>query len=44
VILIGGIQLIVLSSVSAVMAKRYSMMEPLVLLKGEGRIKGRKRK
>jgi len=44
VLLIGGIQLIVLSSVSAVMAKRYSMMEPLVLLKGEGRIKGRKRK
>jgi len=44
VILIGGIQLIVLSSVSAVMAKRYSMMEPLVLLKGEGKIMGRKRK
>ena len=44
VILIGGIQLIVLSSVSAVMAKRYSMMEPLVLLKGEGKIIGRKRK
>jgi hypothetical protein len=44
VLMIGGIQLIFLSSASAVMAKRYSMMEPLVLLKGAGRIKGRKKK
>jgi len=44
VLMIGGIQLIFLSSASAVMAKRYSMMEPLALLKGAGRIKGRKKK
>jgi hypothetical protein len=44
VLMIGGIQLIVLSSTSAVMAKRYSMMEPLALLKGAGRIKGRRKK
>jgi len=44
VFIIGGIQLILLSSASAVMAKRYSMMEPLALLKGAGRIKGRKKK
>ncbi|MDD4542420.1 MAG: ABC transporter permease [Clostridia bacterium] len=44
VLMIGGIQLIFLSSASAVMAKRYSMMEPLALLKGAGRIKGRRKK
>ncbi|MFA7674260.1 MAG: FtsX-like permease family protein, partial [Clostridia bacterium] len=41
VILIGGIQLTVLSIAAVIMAREYSKMEPLVLIKGLSR-KGRK--
>ncbi|MGI6504967.1 MAG: FtsX-like permease family protein [Clostridia bacterium] len=41
VLLMCGIQLIVLSGAAAITAKRYSMKEPLELLKGKG---GRKKK
>jgi len=37
VILIGGIQLTVLSIAAVIMARQYSKMEPLVLIKGLGR-------
>jgi hypothetical protein len=43
VILIGGIQLIVLSAAAVIMARGYSKMEPLVLIKGLRRQKGKKR-